>query len=191
MGGIHLKKRLLSLLLALVMVVGMIPAAISPASAADSVEEALGEINIYNSGVVLDYLCVNGIAKKQPYDYYLYTNSKGEQVEVPVYCVSPTQYGVTETVGAGESIKYTANEKSKDPKIMGIVANGYPTKSLAELGVNSKYEAWYATKTALWCYLLSSWDISALSVNPNCSDQAAAQRVLAAVIYTSTSPRDA
>ena len=181
MGGIHLKKRLLSLLLALVMVVGMIPAAISPASAADSVEEALGEINIYNSGVVLDYLCVNGIAKKQPYDYYLYTNSKGEQVEVPVYCVSPTQYGVTETVGAGESIKYTANEKSKDPKIMGIVANGYPTKSLAELGVNSKYEAWYATKTALWCYLLSSWDISALSVNPNCSDQAAAQRVLAAV----------
>ena len=60
-----------------------------------------------------------------------------------------------------------ANEKSKDPKVMGIVANGYPTKTLAELGVNSKYEAWYATKIALWCYLLSNWDISALSVNPD------------------------
>ena len=176
-----MKKRVISLILALVMALGMIPTAIFPASAASTPEEALGEINIYNSGVTLDYLCVNGRVKKQPYDYYLYTNSKGEQVEIPVYCVNPTIYGVPETVGPGQSIKYIANEKSKDPKVMGIVANGYPTKTLAELGVNSKYEAWYATKTALWCYLLSNWDISALSVNPNCSDQAAAQRVLAAV----------
>ncbi len=176
-----MKKRFLSLLLVLAMALGMIPSAIFPASAASTPEEALGEINIYNSGVTLDYLCVNGRVKEQPYDYYLYTNSKGEQVEIPVYCVNPTIYGVPETVGPGQSIKYIANEKSKDPKVMGIVANGYPTKTLAELGVNSKYEAWYATKIALWCYLLSSWDISALSVNPNCSDQAAAQRVLAAV----------
>ena len=176
-----MKKRFLSLLLVLAMALGMIPSAIFPASAASTPEEALGEINIYNSGVTLDYLCVNGRVKEQPYDYYLYTNSKGEQVEIPVYCVNPTIYGVPETVGPGQSIKYIANEKSKDPKVMGIVANGYPTKTLAELGVNSKYEAWYATKIALWCYLLSNWDISALSVNPGCSDQAAAQRVLAAV----------
>ena len=33
---------------------------------------------------------------------------------------------------------------------------------------------------ALWCYLLSNWDINDLEINPGCSDQAAAQRVLAA-----------
>lgn len=175
-----MKKRLLSLLLVMVTLMGLLPTSIFPAFAASSVEEALGEINIYNSGVDLNYLCVNGRAKTQPYDYYLYTNSKGEQVEVPVYCVSPTQYGVTETVPAGQSIKYTANEKAKDPKVMGIVASGYPTRGFNEMGVSNKYEAWYATKTALWCYLISSWDINALSVNPNCSDQAGAQRVLAA-----------
>ena len=51
-----MKKRVISLILALVMALGMIPTAIFPASAASTPEEALGEINIYNSGVTLDYL---------------------------------------------------------------------------------------------------------------------------------------
>ena len=51
-----MKKRAISLILALVMALGMIPTAIFPASAASTPEEALGEINIYNSGVTLDYL---------------------------------------------------------------------------------------------------------------------------------------
>ena len=46
-----MKKRVISLILALVMALGMIPTAIFPASAASTPEEALGEINIYNSGV--------------------------------------------------------------------------------------------------------------------------------------------
>ena len=79
----------------------------------------------------------------------------------------------------GTSIKYGADGTVSDPKIMGICANGYPHIDLATLGVQSVEEAYYATKTALWCYLLSTWDISKLSVNPN-ADQAAAQRVLKA-----------
>ena len=49
---------------------------------------------------------------------------------------------------------------------------------LHKLGLNSKYEAYYATKMALWCHLLSNWSVYDLKVNPGCSDQAAAQRVL-------------
>ena len=59
------------------------------------------------------------------------------------------------------------------------MASGYPHKSLEDLGLSSVDEGYYATKMALWCYLLDNWDISDLTVNPG-ADQAAAQRVLAA-----------
>ena len=75
-----------------------------------------------------------------------------------------------------------------DPKVCGIIANGYPHIDMNTLGVQSVQEAYYATKTALWCYILSTWDISKLGVNPNLSgaDKAAAERVLQAAkdIYT-------
>ena len=173
-------KKLIALLLAVVLALGAIPF-IPTASAAATEREALGEINIFNGGVSLNYLTVNGKVKTQDYTYYLYESPvDGTQKEIPAYCVNPYLYGVSETVEPGQSIKYNANEKAKDPKITGIVANGYPTRSLEELKVNDKYEAYYSTKTALWCYLLSTWNIGSLAVNPKCSDQAAAKRVLAA-----------
>ena len=48
-----------------------------------------------------------------------------------------------------------------------IIANGYPTRGLAELKLENKYHAYYATKMALWCYLLPNWNINNLKVNPN------------------------
>ena len=50
---------------------------------------------------------------------------------------------------------------------MGIIANGYPTRGLSELKLENKYHAYYATKMALWCYLLPNWNINNLKVNPN------------------------
>ena len=90
--------------------------------------------------------------------------------------------GVPQTVGVGESIEYLADEKASDPKVVGIVANGYPTRSLAELGLENKYQGYYATKMALWCYLLSNWDINNLKVNPNLTgvELQRAQKILAA-----------
>ena len=85
-------------------------------------------------------------------------------------------------MGVGESIEYLADEKASDPKVVGIVANGYPTRSLAELGLENKYQGYYATKMALWCYLLSNWDINNLKVNPNLTgvELQRAQKILAA-----------
>ena len=50
---------------------------------------------------------------------------------------------------------------------MGIIASGYPTRGLSELKLENKYHAYYATKMALWCYLLPNWNINNLKVNPN------------------------
>ena len=159
-------KKLISLFLVLVTILGILPTA---AFAADSEEKALGEVNIYNGEYELGYLSINGAVKKQIYTYFLYEANDGTQKESPAYCVNPNQYGVPQTVGPGESIKYLANEKASDPKVVGIISNGYPHRSLGELKLDNKYQAYYATKMALWCYLLPNWDIANLKVAPGLS----------------------
>lgn len=159
-----MKKRLVSMLLALVMVLGMLPVT---ALAASSEEEALGEVNIYNGEQKLSYLSINGRIRELIYTYFNHVDANGRTKEIPAYCVNPNTTGVPQTVGPGESIKYIAKEKGSDPKIMGIIANGYPTRGLSELKLENKYHAYYATKMALWCYLLPNWNINNLKVNPN------------------------
>ena len=174
-----MKKRLLTALLAMIMAFSILPTA---SLAASSVEEALGEIDIYNGGKELSYLMINGRVRTLIYTYYNYVNSKGETKEIPAYCVNPNITGVPQTVAPGESIEYIAEEKTSDPKVLGIVANGYPTRTLAELGLENKEQGYYATKIALWCYLLSNWDINNLKVNPNLTgvELQRAQNMLAA-----------
>ena len=174
-----MKKRLISMLLALVMVLGMLPVT---ALAVGSEEEALGEVNIYNGEQKLSYLSINGRIRELIYTYFNHVDANGRTKEIPAYCVNPNTTGVPQTVAPGESIKYIAKEKGNDPKIMGIIANGYPTRGLSELKLENKYHAYYATKMALWCYLLPNWNINNLKVNPNLTGKELqrAQAILAA-----------
>ena len=174
-----MKKRLVSMLLVLVMVLGMLPVT---ALAASSEEEALGEVNIYNGEQKLSYLSINGRIRELIYTYFNHVDANGRTKEIPAYCVNPNTTGVPQTVGPGESIKYIAKEKGNDPKVMGIIANGYPTRGLSELKLENKYHAYYATKMALWCYLLPNWNINNLKVNPNLTgaELQRAQAILAA-----------
>lgn len=157
-----MKRQLLSLLLACILLLGILPTSVF---AADSVEEALGEVNIYNGDYELGYLSINGAVKKQTYTYFLYESNDGTTKESPAYCVNHTTPGVPQSVGPGESIKYLAEEKASDPKVVGIISNGYPHRSLGELNLDNKYQAYYATKMALWCYLLPNWNIANLKVS--------------------------
>ena len=156
-------KRIISLMLTLAVALSLL---ILPTGAASTPEEALGEVNIYSGGYSMKYLAVNGKVQTQSYTYFLYENSAGETQEIPAYCVNPNQYGVPQTVPEGESIRYLAEEKASDPKVVGLIANMYPHRSLEELGLDNKYQAFYAGKIALWCYLIPEWDISAVTVAP-------------------------
>ena len=156
-------KRIISLMLTLAVALSLL---ILPAGAASTPEEALGEVNIYSGGYSMNYLAVNGRVQTQSYTYFLYRNSVGETQEILAYCVTPDQYGVPQTVPEGESIRYLAEEKASDSKVVGLVANMYPHRSLAELGLTNKYQAFYAGKIALWCYLIPEWDISDVTVAP-------------------------
>ena len=170
-------KRILSFLLVTAMLAGMMAGL---AQAADSEEEAMSEIPIYNGGQSLACLAVNGRVQDFNYVYYLRRSGDGSTKEIPTYCVNPTDPGVPQKVPVGSDIKYIIKERESDPKVMGIVANGYPTKGLDELGLNDKVEGYYATKIALWCYIIPGWNISNVTVNPAAADQAQAQRVLTA-----------
>lgn len=172
-------RKIVSLLLAVILALGILPAG---ALAADSVEAALGEVNIYNGDYELGYLSINGTVRKQVYTYFLYEANDGTIKESPAYCVNPNTAGVPQTVGPGESIKYLAEEKSSDPKVVGIISNGYPHRSLEELNLDNKYQAYYSTKMALWCYLLPNWSINNLKVAPGLTglELDRAERILAA-----------
>lgn len=178
-------KRLLALLLVLVMALSLFT---GMAQAASSEEEALGEVNIFNGGTKLSYLSINGKVQSFVYTYFNYPNANGTVKEIPAYCVNPTTKGVPQSVAAGESIRYLAEQKASDPKITGIVANGYPTRGLGELKLENKEQAYYATKMALWCYILPGWNINNLKVNSSLTgvELERAQKILAAAkdIYT-------
>ena len=174
-----MKKRITAAFLAVILLLGLLPTA---TFAAASEEEALGEVDIYNGGYTMSYLTINGRVREQVYTYYNHVSPSGEVKEVPAYCVNPNTKGVPQSVEAGESIKYLAKEKASDPKVTGIIASGYPNRGLYELGLDDKYQAYYATKMALWSYLLAHWDINNLKVNPNLTgaELQQAQKVLAA-----------
>ena len=124
-------KRIISLMLTLAVTLSLL---VLLAGAASTPEEALGEVNIYSGGYSMNYLAVNGRVQTQSYTYFLYRNSVGETQEILAYCVTPDQYGVPQTVPEGESIRYLAEEQASDSKVVGLVANMSPHRSLAELG---------------------------------------------------------
>ena len=172
-------KRILSLILALATVLSMI---VVPASAAPTLEEAMADVNVYADKTDLNWLTMNGSVKTQWYTYYNYTSPSGTTKEVPAYCVDPELYGVPVKVPEGTPIRYGADHLEDDPKLVGIISNGYPHMSLETLGVTSKQQAYYATKMALWCYLIGSWNISNLGINPSLTgaDRQVAENVLKA-----------
>ena len=172
-------KRILSLILALATVLSMIAV---PASAAPTLEEAMADVNVYADKTDLNWLTMNGSVKTQWYTYYNYTSPNGTTKEVPAYCVDPELYGVPVKVPEGTPIRYGADHLESDPKLVGIISNGYPHLTLDDLGVSNKQQAYYATKMALWCYLIGSWSISSLGINPSLTgaDRQVAENVLKA-----------
>ena len=176
-----MKKRMMTMLLAMLLLIGLLP---TSALAAPTLEEAMREVSVYAKNKDLNWLTMNGSVRTQHYTYYRYTSVlDGSTSEIPAYCVDPNLYGVPALVPEGTGIRYNCSETVSDPKVCGIVSNGYPHVEVQALGLKSVEEAYYATKTALWCYILrGSWSINKLGINPALTgaDKEAAQRVLKA-----------
>ena len=77
-----------------------------------------------------------------------YVEYNDNQIAYPAYCLDKTKPGV-ET----DDYDVLVQNSIKDVGLWRIITNGYPYKSCEELEVANKYEAFTATKQAVYCYI--------------------------------------
>ncbi len=95
---------------------------------------------VNDCGKLLTY---KGIPVKVTYIEY---NENG--VHYPAYCLDKTKPGAEE----GE-YSVSVNSAINDIKLWRRIINGYPYKTIEQLGVANKEEAFTATKQAIYCYI--------------------------------------
>lgn len=103
----------------------------------------IGKKDLVSLGACEVYLEHEGTPKYT--DYVVYQK---DGTEYPAYCIDPELSGIG-TGGVG-NYSVDVENKLKDVKLWRVLINGYPYKSLEELGVANKQEAFTATKFAVY-----------------------------------------
>lgn len=91
------------------------------------------------------YLKYQGNLKTARYAYY-----EEDGKSYPAYCVNPDFNGVNEDM---KEYTLNVNENVTNEKIWKVIINGYPYKTLEQLGVETKEEAYVATQFAVYTVL--------------------------------------
>ena len=123
-------------------------------------------VNLQYLGDCGSLLTYNGGKLKISYVAY---NENGNLY--PAYCLNRELVGV-ETVG---TYSVYANNYIDDVGLWRRIINGYPYKSIEELGCKTQYEAFAATKQAIYCYIYGN------DINKYASIGEAGQRTLNAL----------
>lgn len=105
----------------------------------------INTVNIMSVADCGELLKYKGIIVKTYYAEYNYQGNK-----YPAYCLDKTKSGVSDI---NPSYNLTVEEAIKDVKLWRIIINGYPYKTIEELGVANKEEAFTATKQAVYTYI--------------------------------------
>lgn len=119
------------------------------AFAGTSMEDALNKVNLYvkqNKGAQL--LTWKGIIDSNNFAPAVIVYQAEDGKEYPAFCANPNRPGVEDL--AGKSYDVDVDQLDTDPAVWGVITNGYPYKTPQEMGVNTEYEAYYATKMAVW-----------------------------------------
>ena len=117
--------------------------------AGDSLETALNKVNLYikqDKGPQL--LTWKGIIDAENFAPAVIVYRTEDGQELPAYCANPNRPGVEDLVV--KTYDVDVDQLDTDPHVWGVITNGYPYKSPQELGVSTDYEAYYATKMAVW-----------------------------------------
>ncbi len=104
---------------------------------------SIDSANLYTIGDCGALLKYKGVEVKVSYVQYSY-----DGIDYPAYCMDPNKPGA-ETQSYSVSVQDAVN----DVGLWRRIINGYPYKSIEELGVANKQEAFTATKHAIYCYL--------------------------------------
>lgn len=103
----------------------------------------INNASLYSVGDCGSLLTYKGVTVKVSYIEYIENG-----VHYPAYCMDKTKPGA-------ETNAYTVSvqEAVKDVGLWRRIINGYPYKTIEELGVANKEEAFTATKQAVYCYI--------------------------------------
>lgn len=104
----------------------------------------INSANIISGGDCGSLLTYRGIVVKT---YYAQYTQNG--VNYPAYCLDKTKQGVNNEISYSVSVQNAIS----DVKLWRIIINGYPYKTIEQLGCSSKEEAFTATKQAIYCYI--------------------------------------
>lgn len=104
----------------------------------------INSANIVSGGDCGSLLTYKGIVRKIYYAQYIQ-----DGVVYPAYCLDKTKQGVTDEISYSVSVQNAIS----DVKLWRIIINGYPYKTIQELGCANKEEAFSATKQAIYCYI--------------------------------------
>lgn len=139
-----MKKVLKILLIVLLVIVANIGILVNTVQAVENGEQ----ITIYSKGCFNRVIRNNGIVIKTAHAVYQ-ENGK----EYPVYCLNRELHGVGEYIAT-----YDVKDQGKieDLGLWRVVINGYPYKSIEQLGVTNEEEAYIATKQSIYCYIYNT-----------------------------------
>lgn len=139
-----MKKVLKILLIVLLVIVANIGILVNTVQAVENGEK----ITIYSKGYFNRVIRNNGIVIKTAHAVYQ-ENGK----EYPVYCLNRELHGVGEYITT-----YDVKDQGKieDLGLWRVVINGYPYKSIEQLGVTNEEEAYIATKQSIYCYIYNT-----------------------------------
>ncbi len=119
-----------------------------PVRANSSLEDAMNKVNLYTKGsrgqqllTFQDRIDAGNFAATM----VMYTDERTGQ-ELSAYCCNPDRGGVEENGSYSVDIDLADD----NPQLWGVITNGYPNKTPAEMGVSTEYEAYYVTKMAVW-----------------------------------------
>ena len=104
----------------------------------------INSTNIISGGDCGSLLTYKGIVVKTYYAQYVY-----DGINYPAYCLDKTKKGVDDEISYSVSVQ----DAISDVKLWRIIINGYPYKTIEQLGCNNKEEAFTATKQAIYCYI--------------------------------------
>lgn len=104
----------------------------------------INSANIISGGDCGSLLKYQGITRIVYYAKYVQ-----DGVEYPAYCLDKTKQGVNDQISYSVSVQNAIS----DVKLWRIIINGYPYKTIEELGCSNKEEAFSATKQAIYCYI--------------------------------------
>lgn len=102
-------------------------------------------IAIYSKGELKRIIRYNGIAVKTTHAVY-----KENGIEYPAYCLNKDLNGVGEYIATYDVLN---QGKITNLDLWRVIINGYPYKSIEQLGVENEAEAYIATKQAIYCYI--------------------------------------